>query len=117
MDERLRILEMVREGKVSPEEATRLLDALETERPRGVERGRLLRVQVRRAAGDNVNVAVPLALADVVLRFLPKGLRVTANGEEIDITRLVGDLRDSGARGKIVDVTEADGGHVEISVE
>lgn len=117
MEERLRILEMVREGKVSPEEATRLLDALETERPRGADRGRLLRVQIRRPAGTNANVVVPLDLADTVLQFLPRGLRVTAHGEEIDITRLISDLRDSGAKGKIVDVNDAAGGHVEISIE
>ena len=83
MEERLRILEMLREGK----------------------------------RGEEVKFAVPLALADMVLRYLPKGLRVTVNNQEMDVARLLAEVRDSGTLGKIVDVTDSRGGHVEIIVE
>jgi len=83
VEERLRILEMLREGK----------------------------------RGEEVKFAVPLALADMVLRYLPKGLRVTVNNQEMDVARLLAEVRDSGTLGKIVDVTDSRGGHVEIIVE
>jgi len=56
-------------------------------------------------------------LADMVLRYLPKGLRVTVNNQEMDVARLLAEVRDSGTLGKIVDVTDSRGGHVEIIVE
>ena len=83
MEERLRILEMLREGK----------------------------------RGEEVKFAVPLALADMVLRYVPKGLRVTVNNQEMDVARLLAEVRDSGTLGRIVDVTDSRGGHVEIIVE
>jgi hypothetical protein len=118
MDERARILEMVRDGKLSVEEADKLLRALESDREGApVGRGRLLRVRITSHRGDNVNVALPLSLADVVLRLVPKGLRVDVNGEEIDVAKLVADVRDSGARGTIVDMRSVKGDHIQILVE
>lgn len=116
-EERVRILEMLKEGKITVEEAERLLEALEVEKERPSERGRLLRVRITGHRGDAVNVTLPLALADIVLRFLPKSMRFTANGQEVDLTRLLADLRDSGAIGKIVDITDQKGTRIEIAVE
>lgn len=70
-DERSRILEMVAQGKVTVEEAGRLLDAVgggasesrvgvAVSEPRG--KVRYLRVTVVSTDGDNVNVRVPLGL-------------------------------------------------------
>lgn len=58
-----------------------------------------------------------MSLADLVLRFVPKGLRATANGQEVDVARLLTDLQESGASGKILDVTDHKGSHIEITVE
>lgn len=117
MEERLRILEMVREGKLTVEEADRLLAALQPEKARPVERGRLLRIRISGHRGETINFALPMSLADLVLRFVPKGLRVTANGQEVDVARLLTDLQESGASGKILDVTDHRGSHIEITVE
>ena len=117
MEERLRILEMVREGKLTVEEADRLLAALQPEKARPAGRGRLVRVRVTAPRGRTVNFEVPLSLADLVLHFLPRGLRITANGQEVDVTGLLADLRESGASGKILDVTDHRGSHIEITVD
>ena len=84
--ERTRILEMLAEGKVSVEEAQRLLDALAADGepgalqlpvaaapPSGAPGGRpkFLRVTVNGTAGDSVNVRVPLGL-------LRAGMKLTA---------------------------------------
>ncbi|MDQ7844838.1 MAG: hypothetical protein QN122_09730 [Armatimonadota bacterium] len=117
VEERRRILEMVREGKLSPEEAEQLLDALETPREGPGGRARLIRVMVRGAAGERVNLAVPTALADLVLRVLPRGVQLRAGGEPLDLARLVAAIRNGDVAGKLVDVTAPDGTHVEITVE
>jgi hypothetical protein len=118
MDERARILEMVREGKLSVEEADKLLRALESDRERApVGRGRLLRVRITSHRGDNVNVALPLVLADMILRFLPKGVRVTTDGREVDLAHLVTEVRESGAHGTIVDIIDHRGDRIQVTVE
>lgn len=120
MDERARILEMVRDGKLSVEEADKLLQALETAQERSAPSaggGRLLRVVINSHRGEKVNVALPLSLADIAMRLVPKGLRIKAYGEEIDVVKLVADVRDSGARGTIVDVRSMMGDHIQILVE
>jgi len=81
------------------------------------ERLRILEMLREGQRGEEVKFAVPLALADMVLRYLPKGLRVTVNNQEMDVSRLLAEVRDSGTLGKIVDVTDSRGGHVEIIVE
>ena len=60
MDERTRILAMLRDGKLSVEDADRLLRALATERDRpDAARGHMLRIRVSGHRGERVNVAVP----------------------------------------------------------
>ncbi len=108
---------MLRDGRVSVEEAERLLDALDTAPAPSAAAPRFLRVQVSGHRGDKVDVALPLALADVAVRLLPKGLRVSLGGEELEVARLLSDLRTSGATGTIVDARSAVGDHVRISVE
>lgn len=76
-----------------------------------------MRVRFRGHGGEAMNFALPLGLAEVILRLLPKGLRVSANGQEVDVVRLLADLQESGALGKIVDVRDDKGSHIEITVE
>jgi len=118
MDERTRILAMLRDGKLSVEEADRLLRALviERDRPEAV-RGRMLRVRVSGHRGERVNVAVPLELAEMVLRFLPQNLRFVTQGQEVDIADLVRGISSSDAQGTIVDVRDPRGDHIEVIVE
>jgi hypothetical protein len=118
MDDRTRILEMLREGKISVDEADRLLRALEAEPNRPASsRGRLLRLRISGHRGERINVAVPLALADMLLRFLPKNARMLVHGQEVDIGQVVEHVRDSYAHGTIVDIHDPRGDRIEVSVE
>ncbi len=58
-----------------------------------------------------------MALADLVVRYLPKGLRLTVNNQEMEIAELLAEVRDSGTLGKIVDISDHKGARIEISVE
>ena len=123
-DERMKVLQMLEEGKVSPGEAAALLRALAGKRqadPQRAERvwdeGRLFRVQVTdlHSGKAKVNVTLPTKLIGMGLRiaerFAPQEM------EGIDLQELESMLA-SGAIGKIVEVEdEEDGERVEIYVE
>ncbi len=78
-EERARILDILAGGKITPEEAGRLIDALDDASPTGPapseaatgprSNPRFLYVKVTSEAGDNVNVKVPLGLVRSGLRL------------------------------------------------
>lgn len=118
-DERLQILRMVEQGKVSANEAVKLLEALgDDKRPpsRSGRRNRFIRVKVMDGAKTRVNVNVPLELARIALRFIPKeSLQVQGVGDGLDVEELVRQLEE-GFQGKLVDVEDG-GTRVEVVVE
>jgi hypothetical protein len=120
-EERLQILKMIEEGKISAEEGARLLSALgkkqSTPPPSpGGGSARWFRVRVSDAAtGKNkVNVNIPMGLVNVGLRM---GARFIPEDAGIDLEELSEQIR-SGAHGKIVEVNDEESGeHVEIFIE
>lgn len=123
-EERLQILRMVAEGKVSADEAARLLETLD-EKQQGPDRQRprWLRIRVHGESRDvpKVNVNLPLSLLDVALAFIPEGVRVNVlnrlGGGDVDLKALLQVLKEEGA-GKIIEVThEEEGIRIEVTVE
>lgn len=123
-EERMRILKMIDEGKISAEEGAKLLSALNEARrgpnapvpPRGPGSARLLRVRVTDLASgrSKATVQVPLALMESAMNI---GAHFAPEVEGVDMATIMEALR-SGMTGKIVDVVdEKDGEHVEIFVE
>jgi hypothetical protein len=125
-DERLRILKMVEQGKISAEDGSRLLDALSVADRRrsqaastaGAAAGsaRWLRVRVTdaRTGRNKVNVTIPMGLVDVGLKM---GARFAPEMEGFDLTQLA-EMVKSGATGKLVEVQDREDGElVEIFVE
>lgn len=124
--ERIQILKMVEERKITAEEAAKLLAALETATPtRSNEiapstKARWLRVRVTDLATGRakVNVNVPIGVISVAgklgVRF---GLQKYVDQDRLDIDELIEAIR-TGAAGKLVDVTsEESSEHVEVYVE
>jgi hypothetical protein len=121
--ERMKILKMIEEGKLSAEEGTKLLVALSEKRtptpPRalGMPGGpRWLRIRVTdvRSGRSKASVQIPLALVDAGMKI---GAHFAPEVEGVDMSNVMEALR-SGVTGKIIDVTdEEDGEHVEIYVE
>jgi hypothetical protein len=117
--ERLQILRILEQGKISAKEAAELLAAVD--RPRAEEeaaavRGRWMRVRVTdiRTGKVKVNVRVPMGLLDVGLRM---GARFMPKTSSVDPQELLGAIR-SGQTGKIVDLEDQeDGEHVEIYID
>ena len=122
-EERMKILKMIEEGKLSAEEGTKLLSALSGPKvptpPRtpGMPNGaRWLRIRVTdtRTGRSKASVQIPLALVDAGMKI---GAHFAPEVEGVNMSNVMEALR-SGVTGKIIDVTdEEDGEHVEIYVE
>lgn len=120
--EKLQILNMVKEGKISPEEAVELLNALgeDTQEIKFAQVDRkCLRIRVFDPEDDTkVNVTIPASLLRIGVKFASKfspefkeaGL---SQGDVDEILQAV----DSGEIGKIIEVDSDDGTKVEISIE
>ncbi len=141
MEERLKILQMVQEGKISAEQAAQLLEAITPEPPppppypqaRGAaprsespefyeapsglgRKPRWLRVRVTdtNSGRPRVNVRLPISMVSVGLKM---GSRFAPQVEGLDADQLM-KIIDSGEIGQIVDVfDEEDGEHVEVFLE
>lgn len=122
-EERLRILQMVAEGKVKPEEAAALLQALETggggEQAKVSEpaagRGRWLRLRVEENGVQKVNIRLPWRLVDIGLKIAH---RFTPDIEVSEISGALNEALNEGLPGKILEVhDDEDNEHVEIWIE
>ncbi len=122
-EERMKILKMIEEGKLSAEEGTRLLSALSSGSRLVSSAGGLaasgakwLRVRVTdvTTGRSKATVQIPIALIDAGMKI---GAHFAPEIDGVDMTELMDALR-TGITGKIIDVTDdEDGEHVEIFVE
>lgn len=120
-EERMKILKMIEEGKLTPEEGAKLLAALtESRKPprrplgRSASGGaRWLRVRVT----DTVT-GKPKATVNLPMGLVDAGLNIAAQyAPGIAFDELM-EAINAGAQGKIIDVLdEEDGEHVEIFIE
>ncbi len=120
-EERLKILKMIEEGKISAEEGAKLLAALaESRKParkmgvRGAGGGaRWLRLRVTDTISGKAKATInlPLGLVDA-------GLNIASQyAPDVAFDELIAAINE-GAEGKIIDVIdEEDGEHIEIFIE
>ncbi len=125
VEERMKILKMIEEGKITAEDGAKLLAALAESRKTpsaplsltgaGSE-ARWFRVRVTDLATGKtkVNVNIPMGLVNVGIKM---GARFAPDLDAEQMEALAEALK-SGATGKLLDVTDdEDGEHVEIFVE
>ena len=127
VEERMKILKMIEEGKISAEEGAKLLSALAEGRRSssdpavpgqpGMPGGsRFLRIRVTdiRSGRSKASVQIPLALVDAGMKI---GAHFAPEVEGVDMSNVMDAMR-SGVTGKIIDVIDdEDGEHVEIFIE
>ncbi|HVM71858.1 MAG TPA: hypothetical protein VMT91_08870 [Anaerolineales bacterium] len=120
VEERMKILKMIEEGKVSAEEGAKLLAALaNAARPSGglgASGAKWLRVRVTDVATgrSKATVQIPISLMDAGMKI---GAHFAPEIDGVNMDQLMEALR-LGTTGKIIDVVdEEDGEHVEIYVE
>jgi hypothetical protein len=127
VEERMKILKMIEDGKISAEEGAKLLAAL-AEGSRGSPgpaapgkpgrpgAPRTLRIRVTDIATgrSKASVQIPLALVDAGMKI---GAHFAPEVEGVDMSNVMDAMR-SGVTGKIIDVVDdEDGEHVEIYIE
>lgn len=127
-EERLKVLKMVQEGKITPEMAAELLKALDVSTKKtapedaglgaypGRGGGRFFRVRVTDtdSGRTRVNVRLPLGMVNAGIRM---GMRFSPEVEGLDAAKLAEALA-SGETGQIMDIyDDEDGEHVEVYIE
>lgn len=122
-EERMRILKMIREGKITAEEGAKLLSALggssaESRKPAphpvGGARWFRVRVTDMNTGKTKTSVNIPLGLMEWGMQI---GAQFAPEVGNIKLDQLQ-EMLNSGMEGKIVDVIdEEDGEHVEIFIE
>ncbi|MCX6033476.1 MAG: hypothetical protein NTV38_00640 [Chloroflexi bacterium] len=119
-EERMKILKMIEEGKVSAEEGAKLLASLESANlPLGglaASGAKWLRVRVTEinSGRSKATVQIPISLMEAGMKI---GAHFAPEIDGVNMDQLMEALR-SGMTGKIIDVTDdEDGEHVEIFVE
>ena len=130
-EERLKVLKMVQEGKITVEQATSLLEALEEMPSASGKQGaapaiaaaasptqpaRWLRVRVTDTdtGRPRVNIRLPISVVSAGIKM---GMRFSPQVEGMDMEQLVAWIN-SGEVGQVVDVIDdEDGEHVEVFIE
>jgi hypothetical protein len=121
-DERMQVLRMIESGSITASEASKLLEAMSARpappgAPSHPGSGRWLRVRVKGADSETVSVNIPLQLAELAFRIVPKDV-LSRFGEDLDPAAILAAVQALGdAGGKIVEVSSPDGSHVEVFVE
>ncbi|MEJ2010630.1 MAG: hypothetical protein P8X64_00215 [Anaerolineales bacterium] len=120
-EERMKILKMIEEGKISAEEGTRLLGALSKQKQRregsAEDSPRWLRVRVLDLVSgkESVRVNLPISLVNVGMKM---GARFIPDAEQETVMEDLAQALNQGMTGKIVDIIdEEEGQRVEIFVE
>ncbi|MCB9418603.1 MAG: hypothetical protein H6667_02275 [Ardenticatenaceae bacterium] len=121
-EERMQILKMIEEGKITAQDGAELLRALDQDNKppsmpfKGASAPRWFRVRVTdmTTGRAKVNVNIPMGLVNVGIKM---GARFAPEVEGVNYNEIMEAIQ-SGQQGKIMDVTdEEDGERVEIFVE
>ncbi len=129
MEDKLRILKMVEEGKLTGEQASKLLDTLEKNSdektdivddkeffsiPKSTNGIKMLYVRIKSHDGDNVKVTIPI---EVVKIMTNSGASVIGNVDKYDIKMdMIIEAIDNGIIGPIVEVDTDDGDKILVEI-
>jgi hypothetical protein len=129
-EERKKILKMVADGKITPDEADRLLGAMRESE----DRARFLRVRIFNKGSDNPKVKVDLPVSVIKLAskigaafkgMVPEGSKINVHGKTIVLDELTPEMIDrimdeitEGGKFSLVQVDDEEKGeHVEVYIE
>ncbi len=112
-----KVIEMVKEGKISPEEGERLILAIKKVEKEGKGKGRFLRISAVDEE-DKVNIKIPLFLVRLASKFVPKeSLSYEVGGEKVQLPldEILEHLTNENYT--LVEVESEDGSYVKIWIE
>jgi 2,3-bisphosphoglycerate-independent phosphoglycerate mutase len=121
-EERMKILQMIADGKISAEDGAKLIAAIQentqaqkTRQIRLEKESRYMRVRVTDVASGKTKVSVNLPLT-----LVGAGLNIASNfmpDMGAEAANEINDAISKGLTGKIVDVLDEDGEHIEIFID
>jgi len=80
MDEKRKIIDMVADGKISAQEAEKLLAAMIPKTAPTIKGKKLfIRITQEGKAKPKVNIAIPIKLAKIGMHFIPKDAKINAS--------------------------------------
>lgn len=129
--EREKILQMLSDGKISPQEADKLIDAIGKKAEpavivksfdgggKKVNLSGKLRIEVKSADGDDVKIAVPLKLANLITTFIPKDKISNLEENGVNLNEIFSNIDEftNNMDEDIVNIKSTDGDHVRIYIE
>lgn len=116
-NERMRVLQMLEKGEINAEEATELLNALESKTVDvKKERKKKISILVSENGEEKVNISIPLKLAKVIAKFVPKSALGSMEEEGIDLQGLIDSIDDEMGDEPLVNINDG-GDRVIIRVE
>lgn len=116
-EERMKILKMLEEKKITSEQAAKLLDALGE--PCATGEGKFLKVKVWDMNKEKlkVNVTVPLSLVKWGMKFVPEKAQVKMREQNIDMESIT-EAIDKDLSGRIAEVDDEEKNqHIEVYIE
>lgn len=126
MNEKMKILEMVENGTITPEEAAQLLSAVDVSESipavKHLKRfSQMFKIHIISSDGDKVNVQIPLEFAKIAMRSQKHNILLShakLNDMNMDIDwNLIMEMIDQGVIGELVNIQSADGDIVRIVIE
>ena len=122
MNEKLQILKMVQEGKVTVDEASKLLDAIEKpildDLDSNNNKAKWLKIRIKDEDSSKVNVTLPISLINLGLKLGSKfSPELKASGLSEDELNEVFTAIKNGETGKIIDIQGENGETVEVTIE
>lgn len=112
-EERLQILRMVESGKISADEAAKLLEAVDSSAQ--PNRPKTLKVRVTEPNRRANTISVSVGMADWLVRWVGSMVQVNVDGARVDLEKL-GEMLRQGVPGKVMDI-EDNGRRIEIWME
>jgi hypothetical protein len=126
MNERMQILEMLKDGLINAQEADKLLRALDSNKQEvkaiKSDKMKMLRVDILSSEGDKVHIKVPTSILKFATsKKLIGSIKMDGVDKDflenaIDFEQILA-MVESGAIGEIVDIESADGDNVKIYIE
>lgn len=126
MEERMRILKMLEEGKINAEEAEKLLQSIEKKVPAvkgcctvSTGKGKKLKIRVEPKEGgkEKVNVSIPLSLAKLVTNFIPKEQQKEMEASGVDLDTILAHVEELEATGEDIVNVDSENEKVRIYIE
>ncbi|HOA39959.1 MAG: hypothetical protein WAP36_06945 [Halanaerobiales bacterium] len=115
-DERVRVLKLLENGEIDVGEAIGLLNALDSQTEEKGKKNKIIRIIVAEDGEEKVNIRVPIRLAKLLTRFIPKSVLEDLGDEDIDLKELLESLEWESVEGELLNVND-DGDIVIIRVE